>query len=65
MFDAIVVDTFKNIPFLIPSSSLCDEFTEQVKSVFSQIDNLSIQNMKLAQARDLLLPKLMSGELTV
>lgn len=65
VFDAIVVDTFKNIPFLIPSSSLCDEFTEQVKGVFSQIDNLSIQNMKLAQARDLLLPKLMSGELTV
>jgi type I restriction enzyme S subunit len=44
---------------------LRDEFTEQVKDVFSQIDNLSIQNMKLAQARDLLLPKLMSGELTV
>lgn len=65
VFDAIVVDTFKNIPFLIPSSSLCDEFTEQVKGVYSQIDNLSIQNMKLAQARDLLLPKLMSGELTV
>ena len=65
VFDAIVVDTFKNIPFLIPSSSLRDEFTEQVKGVFSQIDNLSIQNMKLAQARDLLLPKLMSGELTV
>lgn len=65
VFDAIVVDTFKNIPFLIPSSSLCDEFTEQVKGVCSQIDNLSIQNMKLAQARDLLLPKLMSGELTV
>ncbi|ACR11943.1 putative type I restriction-modification system specificity subunit [Teredinibacter turnerae T7901] len=65
VFDAIVVDTFKNIPFLVPSSSLRDEFTEQVKDVFSQIDNLSIQNMKLAQARDLLLPKLMSGELTV
>lgn len=65
VFDAIVVDTFKNIPFLIPLSSLRDEFTEQVKSVFSQIDNLSIQNMKLVQARDLLLPKLMSGELTV
>lgn len=65
VFDAIVVDTFKNIPFLIPLSSLRDEFTEQVKSVFSQIDNLSIQNMKLVQARDLLLPKLMRGELTV
>lgn len=65
VFDAIVVDTFKNIPFLIPSSSLRDEFTEQVKCVFSQIDNLSIQNNKLAQARDFLLPKLMSGELTV
>ncbi len=65
VFDAIVVDTFKNIPFLVPISSLRDEFTEQAKGIFNQIDNLSIQNAKLAQARDLLLPKLMSGELTV
>ncbi|PID43793.1 MAG: type I restriction endonuclease subunit S [Proteobacteria bacterium] len=65
VFDAIVVDTFKNISCLIPSSSLIDEFTAQAKDVFSQIDNLSIQNQKLTQARDLLLPKLMSGELTV
>ncbi len=65
VFDAIVVDTFRNIPVIIPSPSLRDEFTEQVKVLFRQIDNLSVQNMKLAQARDLLLPKLMSGELTV
>lgn len=65
VFDAIVVDTFKNIPFLVPSSSLRDEFIGQVKNVFSQIVNLSIQNMKLARARDLLLPRLMSGELVI
>lgn len=65
VFDAIVVDTFKNIPFLVPASSLRDEFTEQAKDILNQIDNLSIQNLKLDQARDLLLPKFMNGELTV
>ncbi|ENB4343112.1 restriction endonuclease subunit S [Vibrio parahaemolyticus] len=65
VFDAIVVDTFKDIPFLIPGPALRDEFTKQVKLLFNQVDNLSIQNIKLAQARDLLLPKLMSGELAV
>lgn len=65
VFDAIVVDTFKDIPFLIPESGLRDEFTKRVKLLFNQIDNLSIQNIKLAQARDLLLPKLMNGDLTL
>ncbi|AXS84637.1 restriction endonuclease subunit S [Marinobacter sp. Arc7-DN-1] len=65
VFDSIVVDTFKNIPLLIPVHGILTEFTEQAKAIFQQIDNLSIQNTKLANARDLLLPKLMSGELTV
>jgi type I restriction enzyme S subunit len=33
--------------------------------VFEQIQQLTEQNAKLAQTRDLLLPKLMSGQLDV
>ncbi|PHQ69164.1 MAG: type I restriction endonuclease subunit S, partial [Paracoccus sp.] len=41
------------------------EFVLVVRNNFDQIRNLMAQNARLAQARDLLLPKLMSGELTV
>jgi type I restriction enzyme S subunit len=41
------------------------EFEVQIENIFKQIDKLKEYNEKLAQARDLLLPKLMSGELTV
>jgi type I restriction enzyme, S subunit len=33
--------------------------------LFKQIGNLDQQNQKLAQARDLLLPRLMNGEIAV
>jgi len=65
VFDAIVVDTFKLIPYLKPTPFLIEEFTEVVADIFDQIDHLSSMNGKLAQARDILLPRLMSGELAV
>lgn len=65
VFDAIVIDTFKQIPFLKPTINLINEFTNIVLEIFSQIENLLLANQKLAQARDLLLPKLMNGELEV
>ena len=49
----------------LPPNSILEEFVEVVQSNFEQIRNLMTQNAKLAQARDLLLPKLMSGELTI
>ncbi|NHN37085.1 restriction endonuclease subunit S [Pseudomaricurvus alcaniphilus] len=49
----------------LPPKSILDEFVQVVQNNFDQIRNLMAQNAKLAQARDLLLPKLMSGELTV
>lgn len=49
----------------LPPKSILDEFVQIVQNSFEQIRNLMAQNAKLAQARDLLLPKLMSGELTV
>lgn len=49
----------------LPPKSILDEFVQVVQNNFHQIRNLMAQNAKLAQARDLLLPKLMSGELAV
>ena len=65
VFDAIIRDTFKLIPFVVPSIQLIVNFTEWVTPIFRQIDNLLSSNIKLKQARDLLLPRLMNGEIEV
>ncbi len=53
------------VEVLIPSMPLLRSFDEFASDVFSQIQNLASQNQKLRAARDLLLPRLMSGELAV
>jgi type I restriction enzyme S subunit len=40
-------------------------FASTVKPLYAQQDNLDVQNERLAHARDLLFPRLMSGELAV
>lgn len=65
VFDAIVVDTFKRIHLTIPTATVLRLFDEAVEAVFAQVENLASQNQKLRQARDLLLPRLMNGELAV
>jgi type I restriction enzyme S subunit len=65
VFDAIVVDTFKVIPFVLPDTALTHAYGNAVRPLFQQVETLLLQNTQLAQARDLLLPKLMSGQLDV
>jgi len=65
VFDAIIVDTFKRISLLIPEPKIVRLFDETIRPMFEQVENLTIQNQKLRTARDLLLPKLMSGEINV
>jgi type I restriction enzyme S subunit len=65
VFDAIIVDTFKRISLLTPEPRMVRLFDEIVHPIFAQVENLLIQNQKLRSARDLLLPKLMSGEISV
>lgn len=65
VFDAIIKDTFKSIPFIVPSQLLINSYNESVISIIRQIDNLIVQNQKLQQARDILLPRLMNGEIAV
>jgi len=47
------------------SGSLLTQFDETVTPMFSLILNLAMQNEGLRAARNLLLPRLMSGEITV
>jgi type I restriction enzyme S subunit len=65
VFDAIVVDTFKLIPFLVPDERKVRLFEETVTPMFRQMVNIMEQNKKLRAARDLLLPRLMNGEINV
>lgn len=49
----------------VPPAHLATLFDESVAPLFQQIRVLDQQNDKLAQARDLLLPRLMSGDIAV
>ncbi len=56
---------FETLPVVRPDRKLLVAFNESVSPSFDQILNFLIQNQKLKQARDLLLPRLMSGEIPV
>lgn len=50
---------------LVPDDKNYQSFLAEVQPIQAQVNKLQDYNNKLAQARDLLLPKLMSGELIV
>ena len=52
-------------PLLHPPGTLLRSFHETVEPIHAQLDKLDETNQKLRTARDLLLPRLMSGELAV
>lgn len=59
------VDKLKQYPCLYPDQGVIDQFGVVVAPIFSQIQMLNKQNSSLREARDRLLPKLMSGEIVV
>jgi type I restriction enzyme S subunit len=64
-YPAVTAKDFEEAEITLPPHSLLSNFDEFVAPVLMHIDNLRIQNQKLKQARDLLLPRLMNGEITV
>lgn len=58
-------DKLKALPYLKPTGQIMRLFEEYVEPMFMQIQNKNEQNISLKQARDCLLPKLMSGEMEV
>lgn len=53
------------VPIMVPPKLLQRLFRENIEPMHAQWDNLDQQNQKLRTARDLLLPRLMSSEVTV
>jgi type I restriction enzyme S subunit len=53
------------IEVLCPSKTVLELFDEHVAPVYRQIEILEEQSKKLQAARDLLLPRLMNGEIAV
>ena len=58
-------DDIKNYKILNPKTDLMAEFNEIVVPIFDQIETLQQQNTELRQIRDRLLPRLISGKITV
>jgi len=52
-------------PVLVPPDGLLRDFEETISDIVEQLKLLSLANRELRKARDLLLPKLMSGEISV
>jgi len=53
----------KNFPFLRPPTHLAVRFSTSVEPMFDSIFNLQVKNRNLRESRELLLPKLLSGEI--
>ena len=58
-------DKIRTYPFLLPPQSIIDSFGDIVMPLFGNIQIRNQQNIQLSEARDRLLPKLMSGEIAV
>jgi len=63
--EAITNANIKEIKIIIPPQNIILLFNEKVKPLISKIYRNKKENQKLAALRDLLLPKLMSGEIRV
>ena len=58
-------DIIKSYSMAMPPKFLMEIFYSSLKESFEQLKILQQQNIKLVSARDILLPRLMNGELTV
>ena len=65
IFNAITKSDLLNVQLLEPPKSIVINFEEIAKLISLQLANLTIKNTNLQKNRDLLLPKLISGEIDV
>lgn len=54
-----------NLFILMPSDLILQSFEELISSFFLEISTLTLQNINLKQTRDIILPRLISGEVDV
>lgn len=63
--EAVTKGHIESIPILKPSPEILACFDEATSSAFSEIEQLASQSRSIAALRDTLLPKLLSGELSM
>ena len=64
-FTNVNKNKFENMEVFIPNKNVLNEFAMKHENSFKLILILQKQNIKLREARDILLPRLMSGEIEV
>jgi type I restriction enzyme S subunit len=64
-FKEIIKGVFKNIELSVPPKAIVSEYSTYVVPMANQVLNLQRRNSRLRNTRDLLLPKLISGEIDV
>jgi len=57
--------TLRKVSMIMPSKALMQNFLATLAPVYDQLKNLKLHNMRLEESRDLLLPRLMNGEVAV
>ena len=65
VFDTIIVKTFDSITLTVPYKNIVSAFNALVEPIMEQIKLKTKLIISLKEARDRLLPKLMSGEMEV
>ncbi|MEK9685592.1 MAG: restriction endonuclease subunit S [Rhodospirillaceae bacterium] len=65
IYASVTKSDLENQEILVPTNLLIEEFDEFSSNVDKQIKTIHLANKRLIEARDILLPKLMSGEIAV
>lgn len=65
VFDTITTSTFESSQVILPSQPVLKAFEAQIAPLFQRLLANTLQTSNLAAIRDVLLPKLISGELRV
>lgn len=65
VFTNLKTEILKSFPCILPKTNILEKFDKLVSPLFYAIKLKDLENQKLTQIRDTLLPKLMNGELEV
>jgi type I restriction enzyme S subunit len=64
-FGSITIKTFEQMQIKMPSMGLIEGYADLITPMFEMVKALSQKNLLLQQTRDLLLPRLINGKLSV
>lgn len=65
IFKSVTKDDMYGLKILVPPEILLKGFEEIIAPIFAELKNLILRNVNLRHTRDLLLPKLISGEVSI